>query len=122
MDNQQIGSWAFILGVVVAILAALLVWVQAAVPGMEYVPLVLVVLGLAVGFLNVNDKEVNEFLLAAIALIVVAIPAGSLLTIPYVGEIIMKILQYIAVFVAPAVLIVSIKAVYRLSKAPVLAK
>ena len=67
--NQTIGSWAFILGVLIAIIAGL-----AAAMVVEYaamITLVLIILGLIVGFLNINDKETQPFLVATIALMAV---------------------------------------------------
>ncbi|MBM3303598.1 MAG: hypothetical protein FJY76_00745, partial [Candidatus Aenigmarchaeota archaeon] len=66
MVSQKVGGWAFILGVVIAILAGLASTFAAMYSG--YVLLVLVILGLIVGFLNIKDKEVVNFLIVAIAL------------------------------------------------------
>jgi len=118
MDSQKLGSWAFLLGVIIAILAGAASAAAVGYPGVEYVPLVLVILGLVVGFLNIADKEVQKFLIAGIALIAVGIPGTGLMEIPYLGLYLSRILVLISVFAAPAVLIVSLKAFYTLSKKP----
>ena len=124
MANQQaIGSWAFLIGLVVAILAG--AGVTALAPTVEpWVPLLLVILGLVVGFMNIADKEIQSFLIAGMALLIVGIPANSLLAldtvIPPLGSIISSMLAAIAVFAAPAVLVVALKAFYNLSKTPTL--
>jgi len=118
--DEKIGSWAFIIGVVIAILAGLLTAYPMA--GLEtvmvWVPLLLVLLGLIVGFLNIGDKEVQPFLLAAIALVVVGIAKAGLADIPAIGPLLVSVLGNIAVFAAPAVLIVSLIEFHRLASTP----
>ena len=108
-----IGKWAFIIGVIIAALAGI-------VPDLidiGIIGLILVILGLVVGFLNISDKESGDFLIAAIALLVVG--AAGLVAIPAIGEkYLVPILTNIVAFVAPATLVVSLKAVYVLAKTP----
>ena len=82
-----------------------------------YVLLVLVVLGLIVGFLNIKDKQVVNFLIAAIALM--AVGTANLISInmaiPMLGTLIQSIVQNIAAFVAPAALVVALKEVYNIA-------
>lgn len=113
--NNSLGSWAFILGVLIAIIAGL----AASSMGSEimgYMAIVLVVLGLAVGFLNISAKEVNNFLIAAIAL--VAVGAANLTSIPWIGSYLASMVLYISAFVAPAALIVALKAIYSTARTP----
>jgi hypothetical protein len=65
MTYGKLGRWAFIIGLVVAILLGFVTF--------SYSSLVLVLLGLVVGFLNVTEKEATNYLVAVIALIVVGI-------------------------------------------------
>lgn len=116
MDTQKLGGWAFILGVLIAVVAGLAAGYLTAYAG--WVALALVTLGLVVGFLNIGAKEVNDFLIAAIALSVLAISAAGLNLIPYVGVYFAAMVQNIAAFVAPAALVVALKAVYTLAKNP----
>ncbi|MCD6557942.1 MAG: hypothetical protein J7K31_02810 [Candidatus Aenigmarchaeota archaeon] len=102
--DEKWGSYAFLLGVLIAIVTA---FVTA-----TWVPALLVLLGLIVGFLNISDKEVNLFLIATVALIV----AGSVST--SVGAIwapLETILQNIMILVAPAAIVVALKAIYSLA-------
>lgn len=119
MANEKVGEYAFILGVVIAIVAGAVAGILDPVIA-GYVTLVLVILGLIVGFLNIVDKQITEFLIAAIALI--AIGTTSLLAldnlITGLGTILTSILQNVATFVAPAALIVALKAVYNLAAKP----
>lgn len=105
--DKKIGSWAFIIGVALAIIAGLIAIPNAA--------LILAILGLIVGFLNITVRETTEFLVASIALILLG--AAGLSAIAIVGPIIAAILANIAAFVAPAALVVAIKAIYALAKA-----
>jgi hypothetical protein len=117
MVDQRVGGWAFILGVVIAIIAGLIAgYLDAATQG--YIALVLVILGLIIGFLNLNDKEMQPFLIAAIALMLMQLSAGGLNLIPYIGIYLVSMVRNIVVFVMPAALVVGLKAVYRLASKP----
>ena len=119
MDTQQIGGYAFIVGVIIAVIAG--IGASSMLGGAAgWIPLVLVVLGLIVGLLNVTDKETEKFLIAAVALIAVGTTAGGLTVINTVlnpvGSMLAGIVVQISIFVAPAALIVALKAVYNLAR------
>ena len=103
MAMQALGSWAFIIGLVLAVIFGLtgtsptVVWILA-------------VLGLIVGLLNVTHKETHTFLVAAIAFLV---SASSLAIILSSLE---DILKNIVVFVGPSAAIVALKALYDIAK------
>lgn len=105
LSTERFGGWAFIIGVILAVLLAFL-------PNPLLV-VVLILLGLLVGVLNVTAEESTKFLVATIALLVAG--AAGLSALPSVGSIISSILKNIVAFVAPAALIVSLKAVYELA-------
>lgn len=116
MVDQRVGAWAFILGVLVAIIAGIVTVAVAATSA--WVILLLVILGLIVGFLNIQDKQITGFLIAAIALMILG---GANLTalnniIAGLGTLVTAILGNIAVFVAPAALVVALKEVVNLAK------
>lgn len=115
MDLETIGQWTFILGVILAILVGLL-GVLGVISGVyrDWTYVLLVVLGIIVGFLNISDKEVYDFLIAAIALMLSG--AAGLGALPMIGGFVAPVLQNISVFVAPAAVIVALKAVYELGK------
>lgn len=114
MELEQIGGWSFIAGVVIAIIAGFV-----AVP---LVTLLLVVLGLIVGFLNVKDKDINSFLIAAIALLVAGAANLTVLNdvVAGLGTVITSILTNIQAFVAPAAIVVALKGVYNIAYRKVL--
>lgn len=104
--DSKIGHWAFIIGILLAIIAGLVPAWQT--PTITWI---LVVIGLVVGLLNIQAKETTEFLVAAITLLIV----GSAGAIPALGVIVLSILANIVAIVAPAALIVALKAVYSLA-------
>ncbi len=111
MKTARLGELAFLAFVIIAILAGLS---TSAYPTGDYgaVTGVLVVLGVIVGLLNVSEKETTPFLVAAIALL--AAGTASFAAIPVAGKVIDNILNFIGAFVAPAAVIVAIKAVHAL--------
>ncbi len=110
---RKIGGAAFLIGVIIAIIAGIAA--QAVQPWAGPISLVLVVLGLIVGFLNISDKEIFNFLIAGIALAMVG-TLSQLVAIPWIGMYLQSIVTRIAEFVIPAVLVVSLKSVWKISK------
>lgn len=104
---RKLGSWAFIIGVILAILAGLVPTMQT-----PTVTWVLVILGLVVGFMNITERETVEFLVASVALLI----AGSAGSLPALGFVILAVLENIVAFVAPAALVVALKAIYSLAQ------
>jgi hypothetical protein len=104
-----VGFWAFIVGLVISVIAGLVL------PGNGVVVLILVLLGIVIGFLNISPKETQALLLAAIALIVVG-NAFAALTLLNIDKFIGGILFYITVFVSPAAVIAAIKTLWLIGK------
>ena len=102
---DQAGKYAFIAGVVLAVLAA---FVDA-----SWIWWVLAVLGLIVGILNVTAAESRTFLLAAIGLI---LSASSVQQLPFVGEQVTTICGNLVVFIGPAVLVVALKSLFETAR------
>jgi hypothetical protein len=108
---SKIGVWSFLIGLVVAVLAG------GIIPRSNTVVLVLGGLGLIVGILNITAKEAIPFLVATIALVVAVSGMGVVLaglTGDWAASMI-KVLDNIAIFVAPAALIVALKSIYVLA-------
>ncbi|MDO8628239.1 MAG: hypothetical protein Q7R56_00610 [Nanoarchaeota archaeon] len=104
MAMEKIGSWAFIIGLIIAVAVGLfatagttIIWVLA-------------FLGLIVGLLNVTSGESQLFLVAAIAFMVSA--SGLAIVMPFLRD----VLQNIVVFTAPAAAIVALRALYEISE------
>lgn len=116
MDLEKIGSYAFIAGVVIAVIAG---FAPAVVPGLTttVVTELLVVLGVIVGFVNVTDKETQPFLVAAVSMVIVSEFAGTgIEAVPVIGAKLGGVLTAVQTFVTPAVIIVALKQIYALAK------
>ena len=115
MDLDAIGGYAFIAGILISlglgIGATAITLSSNMVTGLV---VILVLLGLIVGFVNVTKREMRDFLIAVIAIGIIG--SANLDTIPYIGNALANIVAYIAVFVAPAALVVAIKEVLNLGK------
>ena len=106
--DKKIGHYAFVVAIILAIIAGL-------VPSMQTntVTWTLIILGLVVGLLNITARETTEFLVAVIALMLVGSAGlGELATL---GVAIKAILLNITAIAVPAALVVSIKAIYTLA-------
>ena len=104
-----IGFWAFIAGLIIAVVGGILS------PANTVLVVILIILGLVVGFLNITGKEIMLFLIAAIALIVIG-RVFEPLTVLGIGRILDNILSYIAIFMAPAAVVAAIKALWAVGK------
>ncbi len=111
---QKIGSWAFIIGIVIAIIAGLVYAGEGQLSAA--IVSILVVLGLIVGFLNVTGKETMSFLAAAVSLVLVTYFGGNALgNITFVGAYLTSIFSAMMAFVVAATIIVSLKAIWALA-------
>ncbi len=109
------GQWAFLIGVLVAIVIGLFSGnLSDNIQG--WLVLLLVVLGLIVGLLNVTEKETTPFLIAAAALLITGTTGNTLRVIPVIGGYLGGIVQAIAVFVTPAAIVVALKTIQSLAK------
>jgi len=99
------GFGAFIAGLILAVVAGIL-W-----PTNTTIIIVMLILGIIIGFLNITAKESMLFLIAVIALIVVGNVFGPIKVLS-VGIYLGNILSYVAVLVSPAALIVAIRALW----------
>jgi len=106
-----IGAWSFVIGLVIAVLAA--VWTGANATTV----LALGVLGVIVGLLNVSDREVVLFLVSAITFVIAASSLSSVLSaIPGIGGYFPAIMANVVTFVAPAAGIVALRALYEVAR------
>ena len=103
--KEQIGPWSFIAGLIIALVFAFL-------PAAAWTFWVLGVIGIAVGLLNITDKEIQGFLIAAIAFVVSANSLVDILKVEFVG----KFLVNVQSLMAPAAAIVAIIALYKMAK------
>lgn len=111
MSNELLGKWAFLIGLIIAVIAGFISGYT------EAILLILFILGLVVGFLNIKDKDLLKFLVAAIALLALGVSSISALSIlSIVSTYVNLILGNFIAFVSAAALVVSIKAILETSK------
>ncbi|MCX6750284.1 MAG: hypothetical protein NTZ83_02405 [Candidatus Pacearchaeota archaeon] len=109
MDNRldKLGAWAFIIGLVIAIIIAIFGTNQT------WPMYLLLFLGLVVGLLNITNREVGSFLLAGIAFLFTFTALSTLAGgIPLIGDTLAKFLNLVNAFIAPAVAVVAVKALF----------
>jgi|SRR3989338_2859164 len=119
-DGKKFGEWAFIAGIIAAIIIGLF---SANLKGSVwegYLVLVLVIAGLVVGLLNISEKEATGFLIAAVVLLSTSTAAEQLSLIKLgnfvLGNYFAGVVKQIGVFIAPAAIIVALQSIYRLAK------
>lgn len=107
---EMVGKASFMVGLLLAVVAGVI----PAVASYAYTLLILVVLGILVGFLNIAEKNVSKLLLAIVALI--AVGSATVNAIPAINTYLGAILQNFVAFVGAAGLVVAIKAILEVSK------
>ena len=107
--SNILGGWAFVIGIVIAILIGI------GVPLTDTIIAILVVIGIIIGLLNIADKEVQPFMLASIAVLLAAyMGSGVLAKVPLVN--LGNALNAIMAMVVPAIIIVALKEVFEIAK------
>ena len=116
MSMDTIGAWAFYLGLILAL-------VLAVVPSLlssGWTILVLGLLGIIVGLLNIGDKELQLYLISNIAFLVAASGFSAVLATLPIGTtgvtFLTSFVHNILLFVAPGAAVVALKVLYEISK------
>ncbi|MCD6195033.1 hypothetical protein J7K05_02465 [bacterium] len=103
----NVGKWAFIIGVIIAVISGF--WTVPA------VTLVMVILGLLVGFLNVTGEETQIYLVASVALMIIGatlLNQTVLSTLTSVlGDWLQSVLTNFVAFVTASALVVALRAI-----------
>jgi|SRR3989344_2919322 len=111
LKGNVIGAWAFLIGVILALIVGALGltdpnWMAA-----------LLVLGIVIGLLNIGGTELKDFMLAGVALVVVAAFGGVGLETLQISIIdIGAILNALKALFVPATIIVALKTVFALAR------
>ena len=106
-SGNQLGSWAFLVGLIIAIVIGLFgqlgpAWLMA-----------LVIIGLLVGLLNVSSGETTPFLISGSVLIIASAFGGDVLSpVPYASS----IFDALLVLFIPATIVVAIKNVFAIAR------
>ena len=111
------GAWAFLIGVVLAMATGLLSFGTIN----PIILAILAVLGLVVGFINVSDRDVSTFLMAAVSLVIVSFAGiAGISTIEFgripLGKYIASTLGALLVLLVPATIVVAIKSLFSISQ------
>jgi hypothetical protein len=111
MSNELIGKWAFLIGLIIAVIASFISGYTT------IVLLILFILGLVVGFLNIVEKNTIKFLVAVSSLLILGVASISTLSIlGIISSYINAILGNFIAFVSAAALVVAIKSIVETSK------
>lgn len=121
--ENQLGAWAFLIGVILAIvigLATTLIPIPALAEYSAEIYAILVILGIIVGFMNVTGKDSQTFLLAGAVLVIVSrfgmeSVTGSLIGIG-IGDAVSSTFAALLALFVPATIIVALKSVFSITK------
>jgi len=116
-----IGKVAFVVGVLIAIVGG--IWGGKSIPEKEWVIWILLIAGILIGLLNVTAKEGATVLAAAVALIILGIwgavggfdPVAEYVS-QMLAENVIGVVYCFALLMAPAAIIVAVKAVISTAK------
>ena len=121
----KIGSWAFLIGVVIALIVGLYAAYNLETNGETFggiIAWILAVLGAIVGLVSaygmgtITKQEVPNFLLAGIALVVMYGVFKGIELEPWIGSLLHGISMSLSILIAPAVGILAIKAIWDIGK------
>ena len=121
--ENTIGAWTFLIGVILAIGIGIFTTLLPIPALIEYSPeiyVILVLIGLTVGFLNVTGKESQTFLIAGAVLVVVSkfgleSVTGTIIGIG-IGDAVSSVFGALIALFAPATIIVALKTVFSIAK------
>ncbi len=122
--ENTIGAWAFLIGVVLAIIVGISASRLIPLPIFEKysgtIYGILVLIGMFIGFVNVNEKDNQTFMIAGAVLVIVARfgldgVKGTLIGVG-VGNTISAIFAALITLFTPATIIVALKTVFSLAR------
>ena len=119
--EKKIGNYSFIIGVIIAVVLGLAAGTQMLGSMVPWLTSLMIIAGLVVGFLNVSGKETKEFLLVAVALVIVSFAgsAGAIFGgVEFVGLYLQGMFTQIMAFVVPATVVVGLKSIWALAQSP----
>jgi len=116
--ENLLGAYAFLVGVVLAVIIGLFGEPLQSAGGWIYSALIII--GLIVGFMNVGDKDSRTFLMASLSLVIVgalgADPLKYIALSNYAVEALSNVLTSLLVMFVPATIIVALKTVFSMAK------
>lgn len=116
--ENLVGAYAFLIGVVLAVIFGLFNKSLEQAGGMFYSTLVII--GIVVGFMNAGDKDSITFLMASVSLVIVASlgmePLKYIALDNYVVTSLRNVLGSLLVLFVPATIVVALKTVFSMAK------
>ena len=118
LKRGRLGDLAFAVGVIVAIILAFGAASGSEWARNEWFGIILLLLGLIIGFNNITAAEVGPFLLGSIALVISSVGTNLLALNVFgsLGTFLQAALNAFIMMISPAAVLVSFKAVYRMAK------
>src|SRR3989338_6674468 len=121
--ENSLGAWAFLIGVVLAIIIGLsttLLPIPALTTYSKHIYAALVFLGILVGFVNTTGRDSQTFLIAGAVLVIVSrfgmdSVSGSVIGID-LRDAVTSVFSALLVLFAPATIIVALKTVFSISR------
>lgn len=113
MAKTSNANWAFVLGIVLAIILGIIrYFVAISADTDRWLGIILVILGLIIGFTNITGKEAHPFMIAGAILVIVSTFAGSVFaTVWFVPQ----ILATLVMLFTPAVIVTAVKAIWSMA-------
>jgi len=108
LKGNILGAWAFLIGVVLAVLSGFVVQINLTTPLWAAV---FAAIGIVIGLLNVTATETKQFLTAGAVLVIVSAlskTAGIEMALPYVTN----IMNALVILFVPATIVVALKSVF----------
>lgn len=116
--ENLVGAYAFLVGVVLAVIFGMFNDSLVQAGGMFYSALV--VIGLVIGFMNVGDRDSNTFLVASISIVIVSAlgmePLKYIALNNYVVDSLRNVLGSLLILFVPATIVVALKTVFAMAK------
>ncbi|MFH1425221.1 MAG: hypothetical protein ABIG28_00625 [archaeon] len=106
-SGNALGSWSFLIGVVLAVIFGLLG------PLNMNITYILMVLGVIIGLLNIADEEVTPFLFAGAILVIVSSFGQNVMSnVAFLS----RVLNALIILFVPATIIVALKSVFGMAR------
>jgi len=116
--ENLVGAYAFLVGVVLAVIFGIFNSSLDDAGGLFYSTLVII--GLIVGFMNISDRDSNTFLIASLSLVIVGAlgmePLKYIAGTNYVVGTLRNVLGSLLMLFVPATIVVALKTVFAMAK------
>ena len=121
--ENSLGAWAFLVGVILAIIAGVFTSLIPIPSLVKYSPQIygiLIILGIIIGSINVSAKDTQIFMIAGTVLVIVSkfgmeSVTGSLIGIG-IGDLVSSVFGALLVLFVPATIIVALKTVFSIAQ------